>query len=194
MAETKAVAKAPAPMNATERRELRKIVEAEFKMLATDLNLRAAEVVAEAKTDAAAEYESRTKECQKANDEVLKVVRDASDKIREIVRKYKEKGIEATGRYGKTVDGVELSSGGIDFVPAGKNEAVSKAASTAQRQVAAAQRSLDRQKLDVLKRLSLSAILSDEANQFLDDLPTADDILRLAAAEVQGQTAIGKGK
>lgn len=154
-----------------ERGELRSLIRQRFKVLRADVEARKAELLAELEQRMVAKYTADDKAWDDAMYLIAEVGREANRKANDIFRGLNAEGYPADKDYNiiaareisrPTKERSELRKRGIGQVEA---------------QVKAAFLELDRQEADVLTKLVVGALESDEARAFLGEIPTVSSLI-----------------
>lgn len=173
------------PMNSVERRELAKIIKSEFVTLLTEASNRLDD-----------EYELKELELREAHKEELKKINEAGDKWRQKARKLEEemRAFVSTSRLeGYLLVGASNSSGyasrgtvsnlvnfqvnNTEFTSQALEDEVGALKRDLQRAKRDIVTLLNRKEVEVLKDLSLTALETEGAKEFMSKIPDAAAII-----------------
>lgn len=158
-------------MNKTERAELKSVVRQQFRVLRQEIEQRATEVEAQAEYAIEQRYSDEDEAWASATAQAHAIVLEANKKVNDLFRdlpgRFHEEDAYVHWRaprrnQGKRVDLRRLATVDIES------------------KVAAAKLRLNRQEADLLRDLSLGALESEEARQFLVGIPAAAELVPLA--------------
>lgn len=152
-------------VTATERKDLQKLLDDEFNILAQDLNAMAHE----AKSLRADEIRSEQKG-------VIDAARKAEDKIRDMVRHLQDDGYEIKSTHSYDFE-IHIKSTSVDKL-------IKEAEKEVDVELRAAQ-SIANRKLHQAKKDLMRATLSERAVELLEAMPKAADLMELARSEVK---------
>lgn len=167
-------------MTKGERAELRAAVRLQFKVLRSEVVQRQAEVHADLDSEIDAEYETHKKTEEQITFLVNEAMLECNRKINDILY---ENGLQVKGSTES--NWVQLRNS-IQFAEPARRRKQHSASVKLNVQVREAQATLDRQEADMLRRLTLDALESDEARSFFDSIPTVSALVpqtRLAELE-----------
>lgn len=165
-----------------ERAELRSLIRQRFKVLRADVEARKAELAAELEERITAKYAADDKAWSDAMFLIEEAAREANRKANDILR-----GLDL-GEWGD-MDGKEyaiVSARPINKPSRERSRLHRTGVARIEAQVKSAQLQLDRQEADLLTRLVVGALESDEARAFLGEIPTVSSLVpadRLLALE-----------
>lgn len=167
-------------MTKGERAELRAAVRLQFKVLRGEVDQRHKELLAEL----GAEIDEEHHRNKGKEDAVKFLVDQAVDSANRAVNDILyEHGLQVKGPTERVLVGLKV---GLDFA----DHTMYRSKGTTEREVAArvnaAKMELDRQEADMLRKLTLDALESDEAQSFFSAIPTASALVpmtRLAELE-----------
>lgn len=165
-----------------ERDELRRVVRGDFKALASEVDVRRAELIAE--------IELRVAERFKASEAVIA---EAETVIDAMVTDCNTRIVEALHGVQESCEGYEirwspLTRPMIHFVRQNRDELRRAMLADLDARVAQARATMLRQENDLLKKLASGALESDAARAFLAEIPTVSALVpssRLAELEAQ---------
>lgn len=175
-------------MNSTERRSIERIIKGRFELLATELDELAGEYRALAIAEVEAQFTKELKAAAEADAQLRDLARKLNEQALAVVDKLKAKGIQPQNRYGYQIKVVEVSDN-ITWEPIGITKAKQDAQQEITKRLQQAKNNLRRNELDLLEKLHRTSIESGDAEDFLADLPSAEDLM-VKAAEAK---AITKG-
>jgi hypothetical protein len=155
-----------------ERRELRAVVRAQFKVLRAEMEQRKAELQAEAETQLVHRYRDEDKQMEDLNWRVSEIVKQASNDIEDAM---KAAGLEQDGGYYRGYGRMAAPR----FTRKNEDRAQLHRAliSGIGSQVKSAQLSLDRQEADLLKQLAMDGLESEAAQAFLTRIPSVGELV-----------------
>lgn len=170
--------KLPKPMSATERREIRRIMEKEFELLHTELQTKSEEIRHQMREDVKKKFEPLRREAERAAAKLKKEAEKVEEKLNALVAECREKGVKPTNSMSVKVN---ISP---TWEPIGLQEALANVDHEVRQQLAEARAMLKRQEVDFDKQLSLNAIVSAEAQEFVAAIPKASDVFKLDPSRV----------
>jgi hypothetical protein len=191
---SKAVTPAPKMMNSVERRELRKLIDADFALMQQKLRQQEAELrvaieeriiaehadvvkAANAKLDALkAEMEAEEKRFEKLREEHNERNKAIEDKFAKLRVEEAKNGI-APGGTTSWYGGRRFLSGAEPFEAADVSERVNKELQKLKLEKGDAMIALQERKNAIDRQIILGAIQSDEGLRFLESIPTANELL-----------------
>src|ERR1700727_1174355 len=159
-------------MTKGERAELRAAVRLQFKVLRSEVIQRQAEVHADLESEIDAEYEKHKEIEERITFLVNEVILEANRKVNDILY---ENDLQVKSSTEADFVGLKQS---IKFAGPDRQRKRISAGAKLQVQVREAQAMLDRQEADMLRRLTLDALESDEARSFFDSIPTVSALVR----------------
>lgn len=165
-----------------ERDELRRIVRGDFKALKSEIGVRHAELVAEIEKRVAQRFIGHEETIQKAHGRIVEIVQRANAEVSEVVTEC-QRGCE-----GYIVHAEPLAPPFLRFVREKRDEMRRAMLADLDARVAHASARMQRQEVDLLKKLSSGALASDEAKAFLTEIPTVAELVpasRLQELEAQ---------
>lgn len=165
--------KLPKPMTSTERREIRRIMEKEFDLLQSELQTESERVRHAMREEVKAKFKPLEKQAQAAAARLKKEAEKVEEKLNALVGEYADKGVKPSS---STKVSVSIAD---KWVPIGLNDALSNVDQQVRLQLAEAIAALKRQQVDFDKQLSLNAIRSAEAQEFVAAIPKAKDVFVL---------------
>lgn len=176
-------------MNATERRSIERIIKGRFELLASELEDLAGEYRSQVNKDIEAQFKKELEAAGKAEDELRALAAKLNDQARAAIDKLRAKGVEPSHRYygNGTAKVFELKDH-IEWEPIGMAKAKADALNDIAKRLTRAKNALRREELDLLEKLHRTSIESGDAEDFLSELPTAEDIM-LKASEAKSLTA-----
>lgn len=165
-----------------ERDELRRIVRGDFKALKAEIGVRQAELVAEIEKRVAQRFIGHEETIQKAHSKIAAIVEQANDQMNEVALEC-QRDCE-----GYIVQLEPFYPPKLRFVREKRDEMRRAMLADLEARVAHATARMQRQEVDLLKKLSSGALESDEAKAFLTEIPTVAELVpasRLAELEAQ---------
>lgn len=156
-------------MTKTERNELRGIVRTQFKVLRAEVVQRQAEVLAEIEQEIEKRYVGEDRRRQAVMDRLGEIVGAASREATDVL-KAEEVGVSISRPIRVWHENIEWP----------KDDRISlrrQALAAFEAKVAAAKLALDRQEADLLRKLAVGALDSDEAKSFLEGIPTVGELV-----------------
>jgi hypothetical protein len=159
-----------------ERRELRTVVKGQFKVLRAEVRRREQELRAEVESELLSHYRLEDEAVYQAKIETRKLVEDCARAVQEVGAALKEQHPDLEVEAGRT------RMGGIDIHAANpKRSQLHRALlSSIPNRVGDANLSLDRQEVDLLRKLSEGAIETESATSFLSAIPTVGELVPAA--------------
>ncbi|MDQ2727553.1 MAG: hypothetical protein M3Y91_06755 [Actinomycetota bacterium] len=172
-------------MNRGERTELKSIVRGQFKVLRHEVEQRQAELNVEASERVAEHFSESDRKWENTLDLVREAMREANRRVNDILY---EQGYQTKGRTERIwvrdlPDEIAVSQKPTDGQA---REMRSRADQQIGAQVKAAKLRLDRDEADLLRTLAIGALESEDAQQFLANIPTVGELVssaRLAELE-----------
>jgi predicted phage gp36 major capsid-like protein len=150
-----------------ERAELRSIIKTRFKVLRADVEARRAELVAELEQRITARYADEDKAWADAMYLIDEAAREANRKANDILRGLNLEALDLNGKEYAIITARTI------IQPVGERHNLRRSGeSRINAQVKSAHLELDRQEADLLTRLLVGALESDEARAFVDKIPT----------------------
>jgi hypothetical protein len=170
-----------------ERDELRRIVRGDFKALIEEIDVRRAEMMAEIEKRVAARFQAHEGKIAETEALIDTIVSTANDEIVLVLRSCQE------ACDGYAVQAEKLHRPRVYFVREKRDEMRRAMIADLDARFAQAKARMHRQEIDLLKKLSVGALASDEAHTFLSEIPKASELVsdaRLAELEAQFDTDI----
>ena len=165
-----------------ERDELRRIVRGDFKALRSEVDVREAELRAEIEKRVAQRFIGHEETIHKAREKVQAIIDEANAKMGEAALEC-QRDCE-----GYVVHLEPLFPPQLRFVREKRDEMRRAMLADLEARVAQAKARMQRQEVDLLKKLSSGALESDEAKAFLREIPTVAELVpesRLLELEAQ---------
>ena len=155
-----------------ERRELRAVVKAQYKVLRAEVGQREAELMAEAEQRLVERYRDEDKRMDDLNWRIAQVVDQANNDIRDMLKEISDE--QDGGRWQRM-----MSIGAPQIRRKSEDRKQLHAALEAgvKSQVKSALLSLDRQEADLLRQLAVDALESEAAQAFLERIPTVGELV-----------------
>lgn len=163
-----------------ERDELRRIVRGDFKALGHELDQRERELGAEIEQRVAQRFEPSDEAGRALARTISAIIADANEAIRVAVHA----ALQSTDGYRARWRPLDVPL--VEWVPEKRDELRRALRADVGARVGAAKLRLERQEVDLLKRLSSDALESDAARAFLAGIPTVAELVptdRLAELE-----------
>lgn len=164
-----------------DRRELRSLVKKQFQVLRNDVKRREQELKAEIEAELARRYAQQDADVAEAMRAVDRAKNDlllAMEKIADDLRQlHPELTVQAGRKYGEYSIAVHDKN---------RSQTHSALIASIPQQIAEASTQLDQDELELLRDLTIGALSSDQATQFLGRIPTVGALVpkaRLAAIE-----------
>lgn len=154
-----------------ERGELRTLIRQRFKVLRSDVEARRAELVAELERRIAAKFAAEDKAWEDSMYLIKEAVRDANRKANDILR-----GMDLDG-YPSDCDYDLVMSRAVAQPTKKRVELRRQGGAQIESQVKVAYLQLDRQENELLTRLLVGALESEEARAFLGEIPTVSSLV-----------------
>jgi ElaB/YqjD/DUF883 family membrane-anchored ribosome-binding protein len=166
----------------TERNELRRVVRAQFKVLRSEVDQRAAELHVELDDEIRDRFADEDKRWDDLKWQIAELAREANRAANDLVRQADMRGVEIPDGHD-----YEIIMDRRMARPTGDRERIRKDGRTRiNAQVRAAKLQLERQEADLLRELAADAIESEDAQRFLASIPTIGELVpstRLAEIE-----------
>lgn len=163
-----------------ERRELRSVVRTQFEVLRGEVKQREQELKTDIARQVVEAYADADRQLAEAKVEVERVLREATREIREVLERFPALGV--TDRFSMVI-GPRLT-----IRDDHRSAQVSHAEADLKERVAAARLKLDRQEADLLRELSIGALGTEQARQFLNQIPSVSSLVPAARiAELEQQ-------
>ncbi len=163
----------------TERAELRSVVKTDFRVLEDELNVRQAELMAEIERQVLDHFHADDDVVNEAKAAVEAIVNEANERIAEVVD-------AAQGKTRHTCHFAPLRAPYIEWTADKRQQLRRAMVADLEARVADARHRLRRQSADMLKRLAVGALASEEAHTFMASIPTVGELVpesRLAELE-----------
>jgi hypothetical protein len=166
-----------------DRRELRSLVKKQFDVLRKDVKRREAELRSEIESELLHRYrgqdealsEARQQMDRARNDYILAVQKIGQD----LLSMCPELEVQTVDQYGRV---------GLSAQDNNRAERHRALLASIPQQVASAQTRLDQEELDLLRDLTVGALDSEQAREFLDRIPTVGQLVPKARlAELEGE-------
>lgn len=157
-----------------ERRELRSIVKGQFKVLREEVKRREQEMHAEAETQLLDRYRDEDAAIAAAQERTRDVVAEAIQKVREIGRELQDAFPDLTVEAGADRYGGRISLAASNQKRSQLHRAI---LASIPNKVGDAQLNLSRQEMDLLAKLSVGALETNEAKAYLDTIPTVGELI-----------------
>lgn len=172
-----------------ERRELRAVVRAQFKVLRTEVKQRKAEMLAAAESRLVERYRDEDKQVDDVNFAIQEVGRKAEREIEDLMRAA---GLEQDG--GQWRRGSRVSVYGVSRKSEDRTQLHRALAAGVEGQVSQALLTLDRQEADLLRALAMESLQSTAARAFLERIPTVGELVPAARLrEIEAAFDDGRG-
>jgi hypothetical protein len=159
-----------------ERRELRAVVRAQFKVLRTEVKQRESELLADAERQLVERYRDEDKRVEDLNFQITEAARKAQREIDDLMRAFGAG--EDGGRFG-TYAG-KLTLRGVSRASEDRTQLHRALDAGVKQQVAQALLALDRQEADLLRALAMESLESSAARAFLDRIPSVGELVPAA--------------
>jgi hypothetical protein len=178
-----------APIPPGERRELRSVVRAQFKVLRTEVKQRRLELEAEAEGRLVDRYRAEDKRVDDLNWRIQELAREAQRQIDDLLKAHGE-DVEG-GQWGRWAG--QLSLRPVSRKTEDRNQLHRALLAGIAEQVSQAMLALDRQEADLLRALAMEGLETDAAREFLVRIPTVAELVpsarlrQIEAAFDQGQ-------
>jgi hypothetical protein len=159
-------------ITAAERRELRSVIRAQFKVLRGEVEQRRKELAAEAAEQVRRRYADADKQVDDLNWKIEQITNQANKDIRDAVKAAQGDSDGGQWNWSGAIRAPQVSHRRED------RYALSSALGTGiEAQAHAALLTLERQEADLLRQLALGALESDEAREFLASIPTVGELV-----------------
>lgn len=159
----------------SERRELRAVVRAQFKVLRTEVKQRKAELLAEAESRLVERYRDDDRRIDELNFQIQEIGRKAGREIDDLKRAA---GLEEDG--GRWVTRNNINVYGVSRRSEDRTQLHRALEAGVNEQVTQALLALDRQEADLLKALAMESLESAAARAFLDRIPAVGELVPAA--------------
>lgn len=155
-----------------DRRELRSVVKGRFRVLRAEVKRREVEMKAEIEAELVDRYRDQEAAIAQAHREVQKAMEDALRQVRQVARMLSDQHPDVAFR-------VTNQYGGVQFQAAVKNKAELHRALVAAipDKIGDASLDLDRRENDLLQELSVGALQTEQAQQFMASIPTVGELV-----------------
>lgn len=160
------------PMTKTEREELRRLVRQRFKVLRKEVDQRGAELTADLEQALVARFHDRDGRRVQAEGEVAAIVEEANRKVLEVLR---QTDFDLTG-VGRSA----IPTPRVMWDQTDRQILRIAALADVEAKKSAAKLTLERQEVDVLQRLAMGALESEEARDFLGSIPSVGELVPAA--------------
>jgi hypothetical protein len=175
-------AKTNGSMSAKDRAALRSIIRERFKILGMEVARREREVKHELRERVLAEYEDALEEGRNLLEEMRAMQREFDKRSREIETHLRKLKVSTTWpNFSVSVP--------KDVEPKGLDDEVNRRIGKLSGHAGRARNDLQLRELDLLERLAVGGLESDEARVFLAEVPTVDDILPMPNGKSQKRLA-----
>lgn len=162
-------------MTQAERRELRSVIRAQFKVLRGEIDQRRAELAAEAAEQVRRRFASDDKQLDDLNWKIEQITDQANKDIRDAVKAVQGSSESGTWTWSGPVHAPRVVRRQEDryALTVALNSGI-------EAQVKGALLNLERQEADLLRSLTLGALESEEARAFLAAIPSVGDLVPAA--------------
>lgn len=164
------------PLNSVERRELNKLIEAEFELINLSIAEMADQELKREEERVEEEFSHVMNMRPEIEDHVKQMLRDFQDTFDEYVRSVeKDYGLRVrSGRFGQTNI---ISDSRINIEePQALKDRKKELQMENGRKINEARRLVQRQKLDMQKKVTLAGLTSEAAQEYIGEIPSADQI------------------
>lgn len=165
-----------------ERDELRRITRGDFKALIEEIDVRRAEMMAEIEKRVATRFRASEESIAAAKVRIVQIVDQANVDVGEALDKCQ---VECDGY---TIQYHGLTPPHVMFTRDKRDEMRRAMIADLEARVAQAKARMHRQEIDLLKKLSIGALESEAAHEFLSEIPKVAELVsdeRLAELEAQ---------
>lgn len=159
-------------MTQAERRELRSVVRSQFKVLRGEVEQRRKELAAEAAEQVRRRYATADKTVDDLNWKIEQITDQANKDIRDAVKAIQGESDSGTWNWSGPLHAPKVGHEREDRYAL--NAALGSGINA---QASAALLTLERQEADLLRRLALGALESDEARTFLAAIPSVGELV-----------------
>lgn len=166
-----------------DRRELRSVVKGRFKVLRAEVKRRETEMKAEIEAELVDRYRAQETAIAEAAREVSEIIDRAVFEARIVAQRISD-------AHPDVIAEISTRYGGIAFNAGIKNKAELHRALIAAipDKIGDAQLELDRQENDLLQSLSVGALQTEQAQQFMASIPTVGELVpRARLREIEGR-------
>ena len=166
-------------MNSVERRELAKVVKAEFENLRNEISARLKDRRDNQEEEIKLKYKKQLEAVSKAAEKQVEKVRKAQADVDLFVSQKVAEGyrIVNNGNYAARIALVTVQYGSGSFSSTEMEDQLRHLDNAYQKDLRDATNFLARRETSVLKELSLSVLETDQARQFLGNIPDANAII-----------------
>jgi len=166
-----------------DRRELRSVVKGRFKVLRAEVKRRETEMKAEIESELVDRYREQESAISQARQEFAEVMQEALRSTQEIGRRLSDAYPDVEVEVGHGYRGLELRASIKN-----KTEIHRALVAAIPDKIGDAQLELDRQENDLLQSLSVGALQTEQAQQFMASIPPVGELVpRARLREIEGQ-------
>ncbi len=156
-----------------ERRELRSVIRAQFKVLRTEVKQRENELMAEAEGRLVDKYRDEDKRIDDLNWRIKELADAAQREVEDLMKQHED--LSDGGRWHHFAGRISFNR--VHRVSEDRTQLHRALTAGVKAQVRDALLALDRQEADLLKAIAMEALESDEAKAFLQQIPTVADLV-----------------
>ena len=174
-----------AQIAANERKELKNIIGSEFDMVHNELNAQARIMKQQREKEIRAEYAEQVKRAQAAVAKLKKLANDFREKADTIVNELRASGVVPGSEYslarGRGYDSVSPYTVEIteEWTPKSLASDIQQANQEIDSKLQLTYVALEQRKLQTLKELAITGLVSEDARAFLTQIPKAEDFIRV---------------
>lgn len=155
-----------------ERRELRSVVRGQFKVLRAEVDRRKEELQSEIEAALLEQYRAQDEAIAEAKKEVSRATSDFIRQIEEIGDRLKELRPELVVDAGETHGRI-----GLNASDPNRTQERRTAIASIPGRIGDAKLNLDRTEMDILRELSAGALKTEQARDFLGQIPTVGELI-----------------
>lgn len=171
-----------------DRRELRSVVKNRFRVLRSEVKRRETEMKAEIEAQLVERYRDQDAAIGEAQREAAEIVERAVREIREVGQRLKDAHPELTVQAGRQ----RFGDLGVQAADPNRSQLHRALIAAVPDRIGDANLALDRQETDLLQELSVGALETDQAREFLASIPTVGELVpRARLREIEGQLRDG---
>lgn len=159
-------------MNKSERDELRRLIRGRIKVLQADISTRRAELISELDQHLEGQYAAEMKRYDEGQFLIAEAVRAANRTANDVYREYFGKE-----RWGEKADKQVVSAQQIEPPTREKSKERTTGVRAIEAKVLHARTELDRREQQLLEELTIGALESQDAKDFLARIPTVGELV-----------------
>lgn len=160
------------PMTPSERRAVSAVLKQQMRILRADIEERKAELVAEAEHRLMERYRDQDRAVSDANEAIRDILTRAQDDINRVFVGLRDNEVGVVLRRAPQVTCTGIGTSSED-----RNQLHRALVTGIDMQVKSALLDLERKEADLLRQLALNSIETDEARQFLENIPKVAELV-----------------